>query len=348
MAQLSDLKREQSRPALEAALSLLQRSQSRLDQQFKLWETLIRGDEADVSARLSDWEEIETWRIEECRQLQKTLDYDEKLSGGSQAQAEYFLCPSQIRKEFVKKKQQEEKLAKASNFALFFKKPADYSLSCNPIIKDKDFKQILKKMLDADQYLILYPKDIAGESHKVVTVIYLPTLTVINMYFDVITKEDNVRTLVMYDIAFHLLLEDICSTSNTKYLDLNVLKNDYHMELNKQTTMKALYVPVKGYGRWPMDFKKNSSDHKLYIDMAKIIRLKCKKYSLTDVRRVMAKLLEVIQRYMLFLTQMECSQCRQVLKLDPQKGIVEFPLLNYSMKFYHSACCPEEFIDTIV
>lgn len=71
--------------------------------------------------------------------------------------------------------------------------------------------------------------------------VFLPNLTVANLYFDVQQSRGEEKHLILYDVAFNLLLEN----KSGKPLDVNSLKSEYKMDLNKKSVFKHLMNVVK-------------------------------------------------------------------------------------------------------
>ena len=161
---------------------------------------------------------------------------------------------------------------------------------------------------------------------------HVPSLVVINLYFDIINLPNQGRSdeknMVLYDLSFHLLLEN----DSKKNLDTEYLRNEFRMDLNSRNVFKRLnsLIRMDGtavlQGRF-MVCRKSTSQLELYNTISKLIRDKCKKYSLTDVRVLPTKVVELIDRYVNFLGRMTCSQCNRTLHLSPQG--IEYPLLNH-------------------
>lgn len=61
------------------------------------------------------------------------------------------------------------------------------------------------------------------------------------MYFDVQQIRGEEKHLILYDLAFNLLLEN----KNAKPVDINFLKSEYKMEMNKRTVFKHLMSVVR-------------------------------------------------------------------------------------------------------
>lgn len=74
---------------------------------------------------------------------------------------------------------------------------------------------------------------------------HVNTLVAVNLYFDVVQPRNEDKNLVMYDLAFHLVLEN----DGSRPLDLDYLRNKYKMEINSKVVYQRMTSLLQSDGR---------------------------------------------------------------------------------------------------
>lgn len=113
-----------------------------LDKQVMLWKSIINNGDCDESlGLLTEWEEVEEFRKAELMKLQQHMISYEKIFATADPIPQFVSTnPTNTKKEFAKKKTNEDRLTKDRNFSILFKKSANpkhsniYNLYYNPTV----------------------------------------------------------------------------------------------------------------------------------------------------------------------------------------------------------------------